>query len=329
MPLNSWAAPSQIRFRINSSSVDSSYRNNSSALVEIEKALSEGSAVSVKVKATCSPDGPLAFNRYLAKERAKSVVEALRAAHPEIGEDAFKIEVVEEDWSSLEKFLSRCAAPWKEDALAIIRSGNENCKERLQELWVGEAWEVMSRQYFSRLRRAEILVEADESKIAREFANPEELSSGEIRFVFDEGVGWVNTRIRKNAEAVKALKSLVASGASVKIVSYTSPDGSSEANARLSRKRLASVQKILEQSGCPPSRIEAESYGEDWNGLLGIVMSSGLGNKESIRAIIEDESLSSSAKKSAIRSLDGGVSWKKLVSEEMGKLRTVVCAASE
>ena len=239
-----------LSFRINQSSVDASFRNNSTSLGAIEELLLRENLSTVTVKASCSPDGPLAFNRYLARMRGESVANYISSIKPEL---QVKVEVIEEDWAGLTSYVKRSSKPWKEEALEILRTGGENRKQLLQELWVGEAWEDMVKNYFSRLRKA---------TVAFEFTPEPEEVMDIASIVFPRGVGssiWPG--FENNRAALQKLQILAHSGAdTLYIKGYCSPDGSAAANEKLANKRANLLKKYLEDAGFK-GKLQVVPYG--------------------------------------------------------------------
>lgn len=231
-----------LRFRINKSTVDASFKNNAAALQELEELSGRDDVQSVTVKAACSPDGPLSFNRVLARSRAQAVADHLQALNPSLKD--IRIEVVEEDWSGLASYVRRSNKPWKDEALEILRQRGSNCKQLLQELWVGEAWEDMVKNYFSRLRKAEVVFAFTPQ--AEEVA-----ASSPARVTFPRGVGssiWPG--FGKNKTALNEIQTLAHSSAdTLYIRGCCSPDGSKQANRKLSEKRAQVLKAYLEGAG--------------------------------------------------------------------------------
>ena len=133
-------------FRVGQFRVDSSYKNNSRAILNISSATGH-----VDIYAYCSPDGSLSRNRQLAKLRAASVKELAQSQNSSL---TFNIYLVDEDWDGVASYLRHCKAEWAKDALEIVNNSEASSrKELLQELWVGEAWDHLMKYCFPSLRR--------------------------------------------------------------------------------------------------------------------------------------------------------------------------------
>ena len=241
-----------LRFRINQSAVDASFKNNCTSLDAIEELLTRENLSAVTVKVSCSPDGPVAFNRYLARMRGEAVANYLTSIKPDV---QVKVEVVEEDWAGLTSYVKRSSKPWKEEALEILRTGGANRKQLLQELWVGEAWEDMVKNYFSRLRKATLVFDFT--------PKPEEVMEADLAcIVFPRGVGssvWPG--YENNRAALQKLQILAHSGAdTLYIKGYCSPDGSAAANEKLANKRANLLKKYLEDAGFK-GKLQVVPYG--------------------------------------------------------------------
>ena len=302
----------EIRFRIGKSAVDSSYKKNAATLEWAQSQLSREGLRSITIRAAASPDGSTALNRRLARERAEAVVAALKEIEPSLSDSLLRIEVTGEDWNALSRLVSRSQEPWRDQALELIQSGGAQRKQLLQELYVGEAWDAMRRQYFAALRNVEIC-----------FNFETEVSySKEDKILFPAGIGWISKTYANNKALLEGLQTTARSGAdTLYIKGYASPEGSCAANLALTQKRAASVRKFLIAEGFPAERIVIESKGEDWAGLTAAVRESGA--YPEVLSVLENDALSSAQKKAQIRSLDGGALWKELIGQFGRQLRAV------
>ncbi|MCR5561304.1 MAG: hypothetical protein K6F58_05755 [Bacteroidales bacterium] len=150
-------------FRINSSSVDMSFGGNgnfsSSAGSILGGVNSDKGNVRICVRGAASPDGPLAFNRKLAAERAWAAVDLLKHINPSLSDSQITVSMVDEDWAGLAAWLRSSDKAWAADALRIVESGKADREQRLRELYVGEAWDELAANCFPKLRRAEVSLE--------------------------------------------------------------------------------------------------------------------------------------------------------------------------
>ena len=310
------ASGSGISFSFNcgSTRVNEKVRSNERSIEELDNSLSQGQVLRVTLRSFSSPDGSAAANRRISASRASSVKDFILEREANLDESAIRIISEGEDWKGVEKVLRSSDYAWKDEALEIIRSGGENRKQLLQELYVGEAWEVLMKKVFPKLRRVEV------SFIYA-------LSEGEHSFelAFPSGIGWVSENYRSNSKVLDSVRSLVASSPdTIYVRSYASIDGSSSANAKLSAKRARSIRSFIIAEGYDPSKIVVEEVGEDWDGLANFVRNSNLDGKDEILEVLEDSSTSIAQKKTKLRSLDKGRCWKQLCSAPMASLRRVV-----
>ena len=315
LPLSAVAGNSvSFSFSCGSSRVNEKVRSNERSIEELDNSLSQGQLLRLTLHSYSSPDGSIAANRRISASRASSVKDFILERGVNLDESAIRIISEGEDWKGVEKILRSSDYAWKDEALEIIRSGGENRKQLLQELYVGEAWEVLMKKVFPKLRRVEV------SFIYA-------LSDGEHSFeiAFPSGIGWVSENYRSNSKVLDSVRSLVASSPdTIYVRSYASLDGSSTANAKLSAKRARSIRNFIIAEGYDPSKIVVEEVGEDWDGLANFVRNSNLDGKDEILEILEDSASSPSQKKSKLRSLDKGRCWKQLCSGPMASLRRVV-----
>ena len=158
----SFAASATLFYRINSSKVELNFSGNAS-FSQSAKSLLGGEKVSgtyrIKVRACASPDGPLAFNRKLASERAWATVDLLKHLNPAVPDSLYAVSMVDEDWAGVLAYLRKSDKAWAADALKIVQSGKADREDRLRELYVGEAWDDLAENCLPRLRRAEVSVE--------------------------------------------------------------------------------------------------------------------------------------------------------------------------
>lgn len=302
-------------FRINKSEVDASYRSNAASTQTLLNQLGQDSTYNnisrVRVRASASPDGPLAYNRRVSADRASAAVDYIKEQFPSLPESLIEVTVVDEDWNGLASFIKRCSQPWKEEALQIVRSSRTDRKEKLQELYVGEAWDFLRKNYFPLLRKAEVSVEYEAAVPAGE------LSINGNSLIFAQGAYSIPNR----ADLEQAFSSLPKNG-KISLRASSSPEGKASYNDALAKKRGENVKRLLNALGF--SDVSVESVGEDWDGLLSAVKEGySSPNKEEVLRILEDGSLGTEAKKSAIIALDGGRSWRSMFGREMSGLRSV------
>ncbi len=308
------AAPvtKDIRFRVGRSAVDSSYRTNDATLAWAREQLSREGLKSITICASASPEGSTSLNTRLARQRAEALVSALKEIQPDLDESLIYIEVKGEDWKGLERLVSRSKEPWRDEALELIRSGGDKREELLSELYVGEAWDNISRQYFPALRKASVCFNFE-----TEVSKPKE-----NRILFPVGKVSLSTDYANNGPLLEKLKEqLRDSGDTLYIKGFSSPEGSEAANLSLSEKRADAVRKYLVSEGFPDSWMVIQKAGEDWTSLTEAVRESG--DYPEVLRILENNSLRIAQKKARIRSLDAGATWREIIARFGGGLRAV------
>lgn len=327
------AAPLQrqeIRFRIGKSAVDSCYKKNAATLDWAKEQLSREGLKRITIRAAASPEGSTALNRRLARERAEAVVSALREIAPSLGDSLLRIEVTGEDWNGVAAAIRRSNEPWKDEALEIVRCGGEQRKALLQDLYVGEAWDALKASCFPNLRKVVISFAYDAETAPSPAGETAGSAAAGDRISFPDGIGWVHKTYAGNAAYLRDLQQLVKNSTdTLYIKGYASPDGDTAANLALTRKRAESVRRYLVAQGYPESWIVVSACGEDWNGLKEAVKAdTSLDKQNELLDILDNNTLSASAKKTKIRALDKGKTWQMLKSRYGAQLRCVTVSTT-
>lgn len=316
-----------VRFRQGSSKVDENYRDNAASLEALDQLLAETGKqpLYIMVRAASSPDGTITVNRRLARARARQVVEALKARHPELPDSLFRTSVLEEDWTGAVEFLRRSRKPYAEEAIQIIQSGSPDTKVQLQDLWVGEAWDYLTWNWFPRLRKADIVV-----AYGAEPASGTEPAAGAeapFRLVFPQGRSSVSPKYQQNNAVLEQLAALLKQGTvpSVTLRAYASPEGTVSKNEALAKRRAAAVRDYLvKEQGLDPESITIESMGEDWAGFREAVIRNYSGAYlPEILSILDHPSYSAATRKRKLQALDNGSVWQGLIRKQMKGLRAV------
>ena len=312
--------------RINSSVPEESYRGNASAVRSLDSRLASDSLYAnigrVRIRAAASPDGPLSFNRSLAAGRAEAMVDYLLSRYPSLPLSRLSVSVVDEDWEGLASFIRRSSQPWKDEALQIVNSGRADRKAKLKELYVGEAWEYLRKYCFPLLRKVSLEIDSASGTEASEDSGA---SPQAFPVVFRQGSSSLSACSAAGIPAASLIRHSLRSlpkDSPILLTAASSPEGAESLNDALARKRGEAVVRVLKDMGFTNVRLEV--LGEDWAGLLRAVKESYTGsNKDSVLSILEDVSLSSSRKKSAIMALDGGRTWRSMFGKQMAALRAV------
>ena len=113
----------------------------------------------VEMFSSASPEGGVALNERLAKDRAKSVLAYLHEVL-DFDDSIVFVQAITEDWGTLAELAEADPkVPSKEMAMAIITdAGNPHRKENLMALDGGRAWNYLYRKYFPQLRSFRVYV---------------------------------------------------------------------------------------------------------------------------------------------------------------------------
>ena len=319
--IGAYAAPKEhgvsakIAYPVGKTEVNQDYRSNGKAVSTLDNVLGSGASVSrIEVISSSSPEGPYSVNKRLAGQRAFYAVEFLKQRYG-VSDSLFVVKTVDEDWKGVAAYLRRSDKPWKDEALKIIEVAGKNRKAQLQDLWVGEAWDDLLKNAFPALRKTEVRV----ILVAQEQERDQILfRRGYRQLDLSEG----------NRSTLDAVKKKIAEGytGEIKVVGYSSPDGSASANEKLSIARAQNVKDyIVNNLGYPPDKISVSSGGVDWEKFAATVEYSYFGeDKAAVLEILRNQNLSSAQKKHALLSLDGGRTWQLLKGDQMLSLCSVV-----
>ena len=319
--IGAYAAPKEhgvsakIAYPVGKTEVNQDYRSNGKAVSTLDNVLGCGASVSrIEVISSSSPEGPYSVNKRLAGQRAFYAVEFLKQRYG-VSDSLFVVKTVDEDWKGVAAYLRRSDKPWKDEALKIIEVAGKNRKAQLQELWVGEAWDDLMKNAFPALRKTEVRVILAAQEQERD------------QILFRRGYRQLDLS-EGNSATLDAVKKKIAGGytGEIKVVGYSSPDGSASANEKLSLARAQNVKDyIVNNLGYPPDKISVSSGGVDWEKFAATVEYSYFGeDKAAVLEILRNQNLSSAQKKHALLSLDGGRTWQLLKGDQMLSLCSVV-----
>lgn len=320
------AVRERVHFRFSRSAVDSTYRGNASSISRLDAAAAADGLQYVQVRVSSSPDGPEAVNARLARERASSVKAWLKERYPQIPDSLVRTIIVPEDWDGVARYISRTAEPWKAEALTIISGNKADREARLKDLWVGEAWENLMKHSFPLLRRAEIQFvfgtsapQDVEGQVLPEERPSVASPSGDVLFAVGK-----TALVRDFAANAAAIDAIVPDSGKIYLDGGSSPEGKASYNNVLAKRRAESVRSALVAAGVADDRIVVRSEGEDWEGFRANVLNDYSGaDRDEVLWILDDSSLGTEAKKSALRALDGGRTWRALIASHMSNLRRV------
>lgn len=324
------------RWQAGKSALDLSSRANASASAELDALASSVATdriVRINVTSYSSPEGSLSWNTKLAARRSEAVVSLLKEKLPGLADAQIVVNDVPEDWTSAEQYVRASDKPWKAEALELLKSGNKDLENRLQDLWGGVLWDELLWNCFTRIRRTEIYVEyTTDLQISATSAKPVDNPTGALISVkFPAGRSDLLPQYLDNTEQVQALQSFVKSlppGAVIVLEALSSPEGKVSWNQTLARRRAEVVKRKLVELGVSADRITVRSCEENWPGLREVVASSWFGSdKNEILQILDDSSLSVASKKERLESLGGGATWSRLIVASMPSLRCVNVSA--
>lgn len=298
----------QIAFRVGKYAPDSTYSYNSRAFSRLSDALNNASASRITITSYASPDGSFSRNRRLSSLRADSVRDLILSTCPSIDTSNMYIVSKNEDWDGVRQYLNHSSKEWKQEALDILNSKSSDIKARLQDLWVGEAWEDLLKNCFPALRRVSVSLEYSTPAVQELWEEPV--------IVFNQGSSVIP------GTCISALKQLAATPINtLYIYIKASPEGTMEGNKALSLKRASRIESLLRRFGYG-GVVSVQYRGEDWDGLLQVVQdATDLPDKEAIIDILQDSGLDRDARKKALQTLSYGHTWLRLMDTEMKGLR--------
>lgn len=109
------------------------------------------------------------------------------------------------------------------------------------------------------------------------------------------------------------------------VAGYASPEGSPKFNTWLGINRAkALIRYIIRERpeyGLTEDKFEIRNGEENWEGLRRVLVASDMPGKDEVIAVIDSVSLSGEAKKKAIKAMDGGRVWSRMLKEIYPHLR--------
>ena len=152
----------KIAYPMNETRIYESYLSNPRMLKLVKEYLQKSPQIdSITIYSYASPEGPLYFNKYLAKERgirAKEYLLKHLPPHKMISEDKIKIDPTYENWQGLYELVEQ-QYPYndKNDVLALLKDGkisDEQRKARLKKINGGKPWRYIRSEILPHLRYA-------------------------------------------------------------------------------------------------------------------------------------------------------------------------------
>lgn len=130
-------------------------------------------------------------------------------------------------------------------------------------------------------------------------------------------------KLRGMIDTIRTDKGVMIRG--IDITGYASPEGSLALNKRLSEGRAKSLNSYLQSRYDFPKKMYSVHFGgEDWEGLVKLLQSSDISEKDEILSIIENYSIEDGREK-RIMDLSGGQTYQYLLNHLFPSLRRVVC----
>lgn len=166
------------------------------------------------------------------------------------------------------------------------------------------------------------------------FVNARVYNSTEFNLYFNVNQSYIDCGYLNNANTLDSLRHYLALNPhtdSVIVHSVSSPDGPMDFNIKLARKRASAtgnlLMRMLDSAGIKvlvQERVSVSSGSENWAGLESEVAASyHYDNREQLLGIIRQE-IPFDEREAQIKSLDNGITMRRLTSEHMAKLRTSV-----
>ena len=157
----------EIIFKVSKIEIDSSVFNNEitfgKILAAVDKIFSDPKyrMDKIEVAGYASPEGSIAFNKWLGINRAKALISYIIGQRPQynLTEDDFVIRNGEENWPGLKRVLKESSMSEKQTVIDIIDSDATNDQKKLaiKSLDGGKVWKKMLDEIYPHLRSARCL----------------------------------------------------------------------------------------------------------------------------------------------------------------------------
>lgn len=157
----------KVVFRVSRIEIDSTVFDNEQTLEKILSAVDrifsnpKMKIDKIEVAGYASPEGRRGFNKWLGENRAKALVEYIKAQRPQYGltDEHFRIRNGEENWPGLRKYLLKSSIKERDAVIAIIDADlpDETKKAKIKEMYNGHVWKQMLRQIYPHLRYSRYL----------------------------------------------------------------------------------------------------------------------------------------------------------------------------
>ena len=189
----------KVVFKVSRTEIDSTLFDNEQTLGKILSAVDKIFSNpnmridKIEVAGYASPEGRRSFNKWLGENRAKALVEYIKAQRPQYGltDEHFRIRNGEENWLGLRKYLLNSSIKDRDAVIAVIDENlpDEQKKAKIKAMHTGHVWKQMLRQIYPHLRYSRYLaVYYDSTDDALERINKanEKIRNGNYEEAFDD-----------------------------------------------------------------------------------------------------------------------------------------------
>ena len=157
----------KVVFKVSRTEIDSTLFDNEQTLGKILSAVDKIFSNpnmridKIEVAGYASPEGRRSFNKWLGENRAKALVEYIKAQRPQYGltDEHFRIRNGEENWLGLRKYLLNSSIKDRDAVIAVIDENlpDEQKKAKIKAMHTGHVWKQMLRQIYPHLRYSRYL----------------------------------------------------------------------------------------------------------------------------------------------------------------------------
>ena len=227
-----------------------------------------------------------------------------------------------EAWDDLFKY----AFPWLRSVKLHIVYGEVGAQQGLQQEGQPEPQGQQQEQQEQQQQQQQQQQQGQQHQAGTPFTFEPVVTDGTFPVFFERSSSTLNTNFAGNSDQIARIIHSIDSGAdSLVLTGFASPEGSDAVNMTISNRRLAAVRDYLsKKTGVPAENISVRAMGEDWEGLTKVVKANYDGaDREEVLNILQDKTLSTSAKEDALKKLDNGRTWQSLINKQMKDLRRI------
>lgn len=184
-----------LRYRISTSTISTNFDGNPAELKGLDNfigSMDNDSLMhvrSITIKGYASPDGPLALNQRLAKDRAQSLKAYVDKKYGL--EKRYNVSTSSEalDWNAAREAIARSNVPQKQEVLNVIDQRDAApAKEQRLKAMSADVWKYLAEQILPPMRYAEIVISYAEGRIVEQrtlIPQPEIIIVEEVEEVCD------------------------------------------------------------------------------------------------------------------------------------------------